>query len=269
MSRNRVFLQQKNKGIALVTGASMGIGLELAREHAKRGGDLILVARSGGLLKEVKNEFEMAYKVSVYVIEKDLLQVHAVQELYQEVKGKRLQVEYLINNAGFGNYGFFSDTRLKMEEDMIGLNITVLTQLCKMFLQDMLQQKRGAILNVASLAAFQAGPTMAVYFASKAYVLSFSEALSNELKGKGVSVTALCPGPTQSNFSNRANLLNSPLFNRNMDSAEFVAKVGYTGMIKGRRVVIPGLKNKILAFASQIAPRHWATAISRKMQEIK
>lgn len=269
MSKNKAFLQDESMGIALVTGASMGIGLELAREHAKRGGDLILVARSGGLLKEVKSEFERAYKVRVYVIEKDLLQACAVQELYQEVKDKGLQVEYLINNAGFGNYGFFSDTPLKTEEDMIGLNITVLTQLCKMFLRDMLQQKRGAILNVASLAAFQAGPTMAVYFASKAYVLSFSEALSNELKGKDVSVTALCPGPTQSNFSNRANLLNSPLFNRNIDSAEFVAKVGYTGMIKGRRVVIPGLKNKILAFASQIAPRHWATAISRKMQEIK
>ena len=269
MSRNRVFLQQKNKGIALVTGASMGIGLELAREHAKRGGDLILVARSNGLLNEVKNEFETTYKVKVYVIVKDLLQACAVQELYQEVKDNGLSVEFLINNAGFGNYGFFGDTPLKTEEDMIGLNITVLTQLCKVFIQDMLQQKRGAILNVASLAAFQAGPTMAVYFASKAYVLSFSEALSNELKGKGVSVTALCPGPTQSNFSNRANLLNSPLFNSHIDSAEFVAKVGYKGMMNGRRIVIPGFKNKVLAFASQIAPRHWATAISRKMQEIK
>lgn len=183
---------------ALITGASNGIGLELAKVHASKGGDLVLVARNKAKLDELKAEFENKFKVKVYTIGKDLSADNSAQEVYNETTKQNIKIDYLINNAGFGDFGMFAETDWSKELQMINLNITTLTQFTKLYLQDMLKSKSGKIMNVASTAAFQSGPTMAVYYATKAYVLSFSEAVDNEVSNRGVTVTTLCPGATES-----------------------------------------------------------------------
>ena len=164
---------------ALITGASSGIGLELAKVHASKGGDLVLVARNKLRLDELKTELESKFKVKVYTIGKDLSLANSAQEVYNETKNQNIEIDYLINNAGFGDFGMFVDTDWNKELQMINLNITTLTHFTKLYLQDMVKRGSGRIMNVASTAAFQSGPTMAVYFATKAYVLSFSEAIDN------------------------------------------------------------------------------------------
>ncbi|MFA5196741.1 MAG: SDR family oxidoreductase, partial [Bacteroidales bacterium] len=193
---------------ALITGASSGIGLELARIHASKGDNLVIVARNKTKLDELKTELESQYKISVYTLGRDLSMADSAKEVYEEIKKQNIKVYYLINNAGYGNYGYFTETSWKKEADMIQLNITTLTQLTKLFLPDMIKNGGGKILNLASTASFQPGPLMAVYFATKAYVLSFSQALNNEVKPQGVTVTALCPGLTESNFVNAASMHN-------------------------------------------------------------
>ena len=180
------------KNTALITGASSGIGLEFAKIHASKGDNLVLVARNINKLNELKAELEIQFNVMIYTIEKDLSLVNSSLEVYEEVKSKGIQIDYLINNAGFGDIGNFSNTRWEKELRMINLNITALTQLCKLFLIDMLARKKGKIMNIASTAAFQPGPMMAVYFATKSYVLHFTEAVNAEVKGSGVTLTALC-----------------------------------------------------------------------------
>lgn len=254
---------------ALITGASGGIGLELARIHASKGDDLVLVARSGERLAEIKDEFESEYHVKVRFLITDLSIRHAAKKVFDEVSNHNIVVDYLINNAGFGDFGLFLDCDWDKQESMINLNITALAHLTKLFLPGMIQKGGGKILNVASLAAFQPGPTMSVYFATKAFVLSFSEALNNELKGKGVTVTALCPGSTKSKFHEVA--LGDPKLvrERKMMSAQKVAKIGHDAMMKGTPVVIPGFKNSLLVFASRFAPREVVVKATRKMQEEK
>ena len=251
---------------ALITGASSGIGCELAKIHAAKGGNLVLVARNISKLDELKLELETQFKVSVYTIGKDLSVVNAAFEVYKETKQQGIQVDYLINNAGFGDFGMFSETEWEKEHQMINLNITALTQFTKLYLQDMLKRKGGKIMNVASTAAFVPGPTMAVYCATKPYVLSFSEAVDNEVREFGVTITALCPGATQSGFIAAASAEESALFKgKKLPSSKEVAVFGYDAMIKGKAVVIHGLPNKILAFIVRFTPRKLVVKISRKV----
>ena len=252
---------------ALITGASNGIGLELAKIHASKGGNLVLVARNKAKLEELKAELENQYNVSIYVITKDLSLSNAAQEVYDETKSQNIHIDYLINNAGFGDYGMFADTEWEKEEQMINLNITALTQFTKLYVQDMIQNGNGKIMNVASTAAFQPGPKMAVYFATKAYVLSFTEAIGNELKEKGITVTALCPGPTESGFVDAAAMADSKLVKgRKLPSSKSVALYGYAAMMKGKAVAIHGILNYILANSVRFVPRSFVVWIAGKIQ---
>lgn len=252
---------------ALITGASSGIGLELAKLFAADGHDLILVARSKDALEKLAQELTGKHKVKARVLSVDLSLSSAANEIYEQLSG--VEVEFLINNAGFGIFGMVAETKESNLLEMMQVNIVALTQLTRLFLPDMIKRKRGRILNVASTAAFQPGPLMAVYYASKAYVLSFSEALANETKGSGVTVTALCPGPTLTGFQKRAHMEDSNLVSGNlpvMDAAG-VARVGYRAMMKGKTLVIPGMTNRLLAFSVRLGPRKLVTAIARHLQE--
>ncbi len=256
------------KNTALITGASSGIGLELARIHASKGGDLVLVARSTSKLEELKTELENQFKINVVVITKDLALQDAAKEVYEETTRQQIHIDYLINNAGFGDFGHFAKTDWMKEEQMIDLNITTLTHFTKLYLQDMIKRGSGKIMNVASTAAFQPGPTMAVYCATKAYVLSFSEAVDNEVRDKGISITALCPGATATHFGSVAGMENSKLFsNKNLPTAHDVARYGYASMMKGKTVATHGLLNYILSNASRFIPRFMVVKVARKMIE--
>lgn len=257
-----------NRKTALITGASGGIGYEFAKVFAQNGYDLVLVARSEKKLQQLAAELTTQYNISVKVISKDLSDPASPEELYREIKAETLTIEVLVNNAGFAMYGFFHELDKVSELQMMQLNIVTLTHLTKLFVGDMIARKSGKILNVASTAAFEPGPLMAVYYASKAYVLSFSEALANELKDFGITVTALCPGPTESGFQARAAMEDSKLVSGGglMTSAE-VAQEGYHALMKGKTVIIPSLKNKLLVLAPRFLPRNLVTQIIRNVQE--
>ena len=253
---------------ALITGASNGIGLELAKIHASKGGDLVLVARNKSKLDELKVVLEKKYKIRVYTIGKDLSINNAAQEVYKETTKNNIQVDYLINNAGFGDFGMFVETEWTKELQMINLNITTLTQFTKLYLKDMVKRKSGKIMNVASTAAFQSGPTMAVYYATKAYVLSFSEAIDNEVSDKGITVTTLCPGATESGFQAAAAMEESALVKgKKLPTAKEVAEYGYASMIKGKTVAIHGLMNWIMANSVRFLPRTIVVKVTRKIQD--
>jgi short-subunit dehydrogenase len=252
---------------ALITGASNGIGLELAKIHASKGDNLVLVARNISKLNQIKTELESQYKISVHIIGKDLSLPNAPQEVYDELKHKNIVIDYLINNAGFGDYGFFYETKWEKELQMINLNITALTHFTKLFLQDMVKRRSGKIMNVASTAAFQSGPTMAIYYASKAYVLSFSEAIDNEVSDKGVTVTTLCPGPTETGFLEAAALQDSKLFKgKKIAGAKEVAEYGHKAMMQGKTVAIQGFMNRVMANAVRFIPRALAVKVVRGIQ---
>lgn len=252
---------------ALITGASGGIGLELARVHASNGHNLVLVARSADRLAALKSELEQTRKIRVHVIATDLSAPDAAQLVYEDVKRLGITVDYLINNAGFGEYGFFHETAWDKEARMIQLNITTLTQFTKLFLKDMVARGSGRIMNVASTAAFQPGPTMAVYYATKAYVLHFTEAVNNEVRDKGVTITALCPGPTESGFQEAASLKGSRLVSlRRFPSSESVANYGYKAMMKGKPVAIHGGLNVLLSFTVRLTPRWLIVRLIRFVQ---
>jgi len=254
------------KNTALITGASNGIGLELARTHASKGGDLVLVARNKSKLDELKTELEKQFKVSVYTIGKDLSETNAAQEIFDETKKQNIHVDYLINNAGFGDFGMFVETDWKKELQMINLNITTMTHFTKLYLQDMIKRRSGKIMNVASTAAFQSGPTMAVYCATKAYVLSFTEAVSNEVSDKGITITALCPGATETGFQAAGGMEESELFKgKKLPTAKEVAEYGYTSMIKGKTVAIHGIMNYIMSNSIRFIPRAMVLKVSRKL----
>jgi short-subunit dehydrogenase len=253
---------------ALITGASGGIGYELAKIHAEKGGNLVLVARNKAKLDELKKELEAKHKVKVYTIGKDLSAPNAAAEVYKETKQQGLEVDYLINNAGFGDFGLFANSQWEKQEQMIQLNITCLTQFTRLYLNDMVSRKQGKIMNVASTAAFQSGPTMAVYYATKAYVLSFSEALDNEVKEFGISVTTLCPGPTESGFQAMAAMEESALVKgRKLPSSQQVATYGYQAMLKGKTIAIHGTMNWIMAHAVNFVPRKIVVKLTRAIQD--
>ncbi|MFN5225214.1 MAG: SDR family NAD(P)-dependent oxidoreductase [Bacteroidota bacterium] len=253
---------------ALITGASNGIGLELAKIHAAKGDQLVLVARNKSKLDELRIELEKTYKISVYTIGKDLSAMNAGQEIFDETSKQQIHIDYLINNAGFGDFGMFVETDWNKEAQMIQLNITALTQLTKLYLKEMVKRSSGKIMNVASTAAFQSGPTMAVYYATKAYVLSFSEAIDNEVRDKGVTVTALCPGATESGFQAAAAMEESNLVKgRKLPTSKEVAEYGYESMMKGRTVAIHGFMNYLLANSVRFIPRAMVVKVTRKLQD--
>jgi uncharacterized protein len=256
------------KNTALITGASNGIGLELARVHASKGGDLVLVARNKSKLDELKAELEKQFKVSVFTIGKDLSAIDSAREVYDETTKQNIQIDYLINNAGFGDFGMFVETDWSKELQMINLNITTLTHFTKLYLKEMVKRRSGKIMNVASTAAFQSGPTMAVYYATKAYVLSFSEAVDNEVSDKGVTITTLCPGATESGFQAAAAMEESNLVKgKKLPTSKEVAQYGYAAMMKGKTVAIHGMINYLMANSVRFSPRALVVKLTRKIQD--
>lgn len=251
---------------ALITGASSGIGLALARVFAGDGVDVILSARSEDRLRELANEVRETYRVKARVIPADLSRPGQAQKIYDRVVATGWQVDCLVNNAGFGVYGDFAETDWMAEAAMVQVNIVALTQLTKLFLPEMIARGRGKILNVASTAAFQPGPMMAVYFATKAYVLSFSEAIAHELRGTGVHVTALCPGATETGFQRAAGATGSRVFDsRKLPTGADVAVYGYKVLQRQKRVAVHGAINKMLAFGTRLLPRRAVVAITKML----
>ena len=248
---------------ALITGASGGLGLEFSYLCAEDGYNLILIARSEDKLRSISEDIKGDYNVNVKIICKDLSDPSSAKEIFERVHGEQLDVAILINNAGFGGTGSFAETDLKNELGMMQVNMVSLAELAKYFLPGMIAGKHGKIMNLASTAAFVPGPFMSIYYATKAFVLSFSEALTNELKRTGVTVTALCPGPTYTDFQKRANVESTRLFRYNVMDARKVALTGYRGLMKGKSVVIPGVFNKLLIQSTRFSPRKTLTAISR------
>jgi len=253
----------------LITGASGGIGYELAKIYADKNYNLILIARNLNKLNELEKLCKTGTN-NVYVFSCDLSKTNSATEVFNFCSSKNLQVDYLINNAGFGDYGFFHESNWDKQAEMLQLNIATLTHLTRLFLPEMVNRKHGKIMNVASLAAFLPGPLMSVYYASKAYVLSFSEALSNELNNTGVSITTLCPGPTESGFWNAADMSEiSVIKGSKLPSSKEVALYGYQELEKENVIAIHGFMNKIMAFSVRITPRFLVRKIVRMIQDKK
>jgi len=261
-------MQKTTQQTALITGATSGIGKSLAYFFAKGYIDLVLVGRRELLLKELKEDLEKHYKIQVHTLKVDLSEKNASETIIAYTQQNNIFIEYLVNNAGFGDYGFFIDTNWQKEQQMIQVNITALTALTKYYAKEMAKKQYGRIMNIASTAAFQPGPLMAVYYATKHYVLAFSEAIANELSDKKVTVTALCPGPTVSEFQSTANAQKSKLFNdKKLPTADEVARFGYKAMMRGKRVAIHGGVNKLLALGVRFLPRNWTTHLVRILSE--
>lgn len=249
---------------ALITGASGGLGYEFAKIFAARKCDLVLVARSKEKLDEIKAELEEKYAVNVLVIAKDLTESSAANEIYERLGILGVRIDYLINNAGFGDNNCYFDTEWQRQEQIVKLNILSLMHLTHLFGNDMRRRGEGKILNVASIAAFMAGPYMSVYYASKAFVLSFSQAIGAELRPYGVTVTALCPGPTTTGFEAAANLENSRMFKLFKPAeASAVARTGYAAMMKGKTVAFQDFVTHSTTVLSRIFPRCMSTAVAK------
>lgn len=248
---------------ALITGASQGIGLEFARLFAVEDWDLIILARDETRLKEVAKDLSARHGVKVKVLAKDLSRIETPREIFDELQREGIFVSALVNNAGFAFQGPFAEIDLQKHLDLTQVNITSLVQLTHLFLQPMLARREGRILNVASTAAFQPGPFMAMYYASKAFVYSFSSALTEELRGSGVTVTALCPGLTKSEFHNRAQAKRSKALP--MMEASEVAKIGYRAMVSGKPRVIAGTLNKITAAIAKTLPAGFMAKAVRRI----
>ena len=251
------------KGMALVTGASSGIGAELARLCAADGYGLILVARRAELLDQLAATLATEYRVRVRCIAADLASPGAPAAIYEQARGD--PVDILINNAGFGVRGRYDQTDWDVEARLIQVNITALAHLTKLFARDMVLRGEGRILNVGSTAAFVPGPLMAVYYASKAFVVSFSEALAKEFEGTGVSVTVLCPGPTKTGFDAAAGASETNLFRANVMNAGDVAQIGYRAMLQGRPEAIAGARNRIMILLARLAPRTMMAGIVKRL----
>lgn len=254
---------------ALITGASSGIGKELAIIHAEKGGNLVLVARRKEKLEALKQELEEKFKVNVTILSKDLTQLNAPQEIYDELKSKGIQVDYLINNAGFGGHGKFHERALEDDLAMINLNVVALTLLTKLFLPEFVARNSGKVLNVSSTASFMPGPLQAVYFATKAYVTFLSNAIAEELYDTNITVTNLMPGATETEFGQVSGMDKTDLFEKSV-SAHSVALDGYNGMLKGKLDVISGLttSQKVMVKMVPFTPKKMLLKQIRQMQEI-
>lgn len=260
-------MTQPNRKTALVTGASGGIGKSIARELAAQKHDLILMARSQDKLEALGNELAQKHGITATAIALDLSTPTAARDIVRELEARGLRVDVLINNAGFADFGEFAASDPVKQEQMLHLNITTLTMLTRFLLPGMIERKFGRVMNVASTAAFMPGPLMSVYYATKAYVLSFSEAIAEELIGTGVSVTALCPGPTESGFQARAAMQDSKLVQGKslMSSAE-VVREALSALERGQGVVIPGFMNQLQALLPRLLPRALVPGIVKNAQ---
>jgi short-subunit dehydrogenase len=255
---------------ALITGASSGIGLELAHVMAKEKHNLVLVARSIDKLNTLADELTKTYGIKVQTYKADLSNIKEIENLYQQTQNDDIEVSYLINNAGFGEYGNFIENDWEKLNSMMQLNMISLVQLTSLYSKNMVSSKFGKIMNVASTAAFQPVPYMAIYAATKSFVLSFSEAIASELKEHGITVTALCPGMTQTGFMEAANMEDTKFLDKaksSMATSEEVAEYGYEAMMKGKTVAVHGMVNAIMAQSSRFLPRNLVTTIAKKVQE--
>jgi short-subunit dehydrogenase len=253
----------------LITGASSGIGLELAKCFAADGCRLVLVARNGNALEALAAELRKAHKIQAQVITADLAQPEMPPRLMAHLQSAGLRVDVLVNNAGFGAQGKFAELPLGRQLEMLQVNITSLTHLTRLLLPGMIERGGGGVINVASTAAFQPGPGMAVYYATKAYVLSFSEAVAEEVAGTGVTITAVCPGPTATNFGAAANMHAIGLVKRISMSAEIVARQGHRAFRHGRVVVITGWRNRLPAFLVRLVPRAAVRKITKRLNGVR
>ena len=251
-------------GRALITGGSVGIGAALADVFAAHDHDLILVSRNREKLEQRGRQIQETFGVQVTCLPEDLADPAGAKRLHEAVTERNLDVHYLVNNAGVGLYGKIATTDLDTELKMIQLNVTSVVDLTKRFLPSMIERRSGRILNVASIAAFLPGPWMSVYYATKAFLLSFSQAIDYELKPSGISVTTLCPGPTESEFKVRAGSQRSRLFQAFLMDTPLVARVGYDAMMKGQAVAIPGLLNKVISVAVRFVPRPMIATLSHR-----
>jgi short-subunit dehydrogenase len=256
-----------SRPVAVVTGASAGIGKELARRFAAGGHDLVLTARREDDLRHLAGELADAHKAACHVLPADLGKPTAPRQLFDDLSARGLVPDVLVNNAGFGVYGPFAAADPDRLLDMLRVNVVALTHLTRLVLPGMVERGRGRILNVASTAAFQPGPLMAGYYATKAYVLSLSEALAEETRGTGVTVTCLCPGPTRTEFVERAGMEGIPIFDSPgvMDAGP-VADLGYRATMRGKRVAVPGLLNKLGAATAKFVPRAVLLPVVKRMQ---
>ena len=249
----------------LITGASGGLGLEFAKFFAEKKCDLVLVARSTGKLLAMKNQFEREYGIKVYVCAVDLSVPDAALDVFNYTLENDLTIDVLINNAGFGNAGDFAHCDWQRQQEMVQVNIVALMQLTHCFLKGMIERGDGQIMNLSSVASFCAGPDMSIYYASKAFVRSFSEAVAEEVKGTGVTVTALCPGPTATGFEKAASMKTGSTMFRNAVSAAEVALAGVRAMMKGKVLSYPGVFPKLLSFGTRIGPRSVTRKLAQKM----
>ena len=252
---------------AIVTGASCGIGYELAKILAKDGKNIVVIARSRDQLEDLKREIENKHGTKVKVLDKDLSDPKAPPEIFSELEKEKIYVDVLVNNAGYGVYGMFLETDMREELDMIQVNAASLIHLTKLFLKGMVEDKSGYILNAASLCAFFPTPMEAVYCSTKAFVLHFSEALANELQGTGVKVTCLCVGLARTGFQKRAHMENCKVAKRKMMDAVTVAEAGYKALKRGKVIEIPGLVYKFAPWFARFAPRNVVTRVVRSQHE--
>jgi uncharacterized protein len=252
---------------ALITGASSGIGKALAENFAKDGYHLVLAARGVAKMQALADDLRQRYKIRVEVIGADLETNDGAAQLHATVKARNITLSALVNNAGYGTFGEFKDSLLAPELAMMQLNMSTVVVLTKLFLPDLIAT-RGKVMNTASTAAFQPGPYMAVYYATKAFVLSFSEAIAAELEGTGVTVTALCPGPTASGFQDKADMHASALVKgKTLPGAQEVAEAGYRAMQRGQRVFVPGFMNWVMAQSVRFTPRNVVTLLVQRMSK--
>lgn len=254
---------------ALITGASSGLGLDFARQLAEKSYDLVLVARSVGRMESLAAELQQKHSVRCIVLSQDLAQPGSARELFSKLDAQRLTIDVLINNAGCGVWGEFARSDFSEMAGMLLLNINSLTELTHLLLPGMLSRKQGYILNVASTAAFQAGPWMAGYYASKAYVLSLTEAIAVELEGTGVSITALCPGPTRTEFFDRAKMGNSRLKDMVMADSASCVKNGLEAMFRGRVIIVDGFINQVSALSTKVFPRNLVRRVAGHINQQK
>ncbi len=259
-------MTSQQRPLALITGASSGIGYELAKVFARNGYDLVLTARNREQLQRVADEVR-AFGIDAEVLPADLADPAAPQAIFDHLHQPSRPLDVLVNNAGFGTFGPFAQSDPVSQMQMIQVNIAALTHLTRLFLPSMLAARQGHILNIASMAAFAPGPFLAVYYATKAYVVSFTEALAEELRHSGVRVTAVCPGPTKTDFQRRAGADRSSLFRGHVMDAAAVAAIAFKGFRRRQILVIPGGRNKFLSLAAKFAPRKLVRRATRKRNE--
>ena len=249
---------------SIVTGGASGLGFEFVKLLLIDKYNVVVIDNDKKELNNIKSKINFKHNKKIILMHKDLSNPDSSIEIFKELKNKNIEV--LINNAGFGLFGKFKDTNWKIERNMIMVHVMCTTEMTKLFLNNMIENKKGRILNMASLAAFQPGPLMSVYYSTKAFILHFSESIANELKGSGVSVTVLCPGQTRTNFQKKVSSREKKI-NFNFSTAEEVAKYGYEAMMNGKTIAIPGIINKILSTIHRFIPRSLATKLMRKIQE--